>query len=230
MTYKQGELEFRWCDDIGMFAFDRPIHDIPEEGIEGSCEHKTTYCADHCYNNKLYKLYPDMYKRDVRNELAWQAVDGVAIKAQLNRKRRSTQRIRGCTRGENFKDVSDISRWMDILYHNPHTDWWMPTKAWRDPLLYQYIMKCIKPHPNVVVLASTDLTTHKDDWDGLVYHGWSTMFFGDNDMTHLHDGKAMFKCPKTWKDNMDGHCDICKAGCFRELTLADTVHVHLKEH
>jgi len=61
---------FRWCDDIGMFASDRPINDVGD--VEGSCIHRSPYCDETCFNIKLYKLYPNMFKRDIRIEKDWQ--------------------------------------------------------------------------------------------------------------------------------------------------------------
>ena len=66
----------RWMADIAMFGIDRPINDISlDDGtiVRGSCNRfKTKYCADTCYNLKLYRLYPNMAKRDIRCEMNWQ--------------------------------------------------------------------------------------------------------------------------------------------------------------
>ena len=72
MTVTTQELNdlFRHCADIGMAATDRPINDT--ENHTGSCDHRTDYCDDTCYNVKLYKLYPNMAKRDDRCETIWQ--------------------------------------------------------------------------------------------------------------------------------------------------------------
>ena len=98
---------FRFCDDIGMFANDRPINDT--ENHTGSCDHRTPFCDDTCYNVKLYKMYPDMAKRDDRCETIWQSLgkhNVQGIKAWLERKRKQTKRVRHMTRGEAIKDVS----------------------------------------------------------------------------------------------------------------------------
>ena len=55
---------WRWCEDIGQFSTDRPINDTKNH--EGSCIHRTPFCNITCYNNKLYKLYPNMHDRDDR--------------------------------------------------------------------------------------------------------------------------------------------------------------------
>ena len=63
-----------WYDDIGMFGINRPINDIPEHNILGSCIHRTSFCDDTCYNLKLYKLYKGMKDKDVRDEKFWQSL------------------------------------------------------------------------------------------------------------------------------------------------------------
>ena len=62
VTTKELNTLFRWCDDIGMFATDRPINNTKD--FEGSCVHRTPFCDVECYNVKLYKLYPAMHNRD----------------------------------------------------------------------------------------------------------------------------------------------------------------------
>jgi len=71
MTVTTTELNdlFRYCEDIGMFATDRPINHT--DNHFGSCVHRTDYCDETCYNVKLYKLYPNMAKRDDRCETIW---------------------------------------------------------------------------------------------------------------------------------------------------------------
>ena len=88
---------FRWCDDIGQFAIDRPINDTNNH--QGSCVHKTEFCMATCFNNKLYKLYPNMHNRDDRIESIWQSLDPLSIKPFLQRKRKQTKRVRFMTRG-----------------------------------------------------------------------------------------------------------------------------------
>ena len=78
MLYTKNELNdmIRWGGDIGMFQIDRPINNIPlADGtfIQGSCnKYKTSFCSETCYNNKLYRLYPNMRGRDIRCERNWQ--------------------------------------------------------------------------------------------------------------------------------------------------------------
>ena len=52
---------FRWCDDIDMFATDRPINDTKD--FEGSCVHRTSFCDKTCYNVKLYIVASLITKR-----------------------------------------------------------------------------------------------------------------------------------------------------------------------
>ena len=61
----------RWCADIGMWSLDRPINDIPNTNITGSCVNRTSFCDATCYNNKLYRMFPAMLTKDIRNEEFW---------------------------------------------------------------------------------------------------------------------------------------------------------------
>jgi len=231
MTSTNGNLELRYCEDIDMFAWDRPINDIPEHDIEGSCLHATDYCKATCYNNKLYKVYKNMVVKDVRNEIAWQAMQPNQVAKQLNRKLKPTNRVRGCTRGENIKDVSDVYRIANLARATPNTDYWIPVRAWRDPELKALIEEVLFPIGNVVVNASTDPSTTIEEWHMLEDDGWSIMNFGNSD-THTPTGSRMFKCPKTQGNHgkgIKGHCSTCKAGCFKKITMGIPSIVQLGE-
>lgn len=215
-----GQLELRYCEDIGMFAWDRDYE---------SCRHRTVYCTNHCYNNKLYKVYHNMYGKDVRNEIAWSKVSGVALRQQLVRKRKQTQRVRGCTRGENVSTIADIDRIIDLSQENPDTTFWLPTRGWRDPILNLLIRQKLWPLTNVVVNASTDPDTSIEEWEMLERDGWSIMFFGDDNMKVTPLGSKMFQCPKTFK-GLKGHCEVCKGGCLSKVVLGKPSYVILSEH
>lgn len=219
----------RWCEDIGMFATDRPINDIPGTGVEGSCVHATDFCKGSCYNVKLYTMYPNMVERDVRLENEWRGVSGAAVAKALERKRKQTKRARFMTRGEAFKDYADVERVRRILDATPETLWWCPTRAWRNPLLRIMVEQLAREFSNFVPLASMDPTNTPEEWNDLKASGWSTMFFGDDDMRETPNGDRMFLCPKTHK-GMKGHCSVCKAGCFAKATLGRRVDVHLSSH
>ena len=219
---------FRWCDDIGQFAIDRPINDTKNH--QGSCIHRTEFCNITCFNNKLYKLYPNMHNRDDRIESIWQSLDPLSIKPFLQRKRKQTKRVRFMTRGEAFATWSDVLKIKSILEDNPDTEWWIPTRAWRDPILKSLIEEMIMPLKNAAVNASVDPSNTKDEWQMLRVDRWNVMFYGDEDLTSVPDSDIkMFLCPKTHK-KLKGHCDICKAGCFSPLTLQRQQFVHLSQH
>jgi hypothetical protein len=216
--------ETRFCEDIGMLAIDRPI---PE-----TCVHRTSFCDATCYNNKLYRIYPRMRDKDERNEEFWQQLDGEQLAGILSRSRyfkaQEKKRVRLMTRGEAFKDFSDIERVKDLALKNPDTEFWIPTRAWRHPLLRLVIEREIMHLHNVRLLASTDPTTSAEEWESLKLDGWNTMFYGDDDMTVTPNGDRMFLCPKTHK-KLKGHCGICKAGCFKPQSKG-RVDVHLSRH
>ena len=216
---------FRYCNDIGMFASDRPINDVGS--VKGSCDHRTNFCDDTCYNVKLYRIYPNMGKRDERCEREWQQVSGDAVRTYLSRKKKQIKRARHMTRGEAIKDLSDIYRVKDIALATPDTTWWIPTRAWRNTLLRELIQIELFPITNIALNASLDPSNTQDEEDGLIDDGWNIMFYGD-DTKYAGKGEA-FKCPKTWK-KMSGHCAVCKAGCFSQTTIGKRVTVHLSSH
>ena len=239
----------RWCEDIGQFAIDRRMFDVVDEHnkllASGSCSFATSWCLEECYNFKLHKMFPNMEKKDIRNEKNWQKITGKDIFTLLSRKRKSIKRFRGCTRGENIKDLKDIDRWEDIAIENPDTEIWIPTKAWRDPFLKQEIEERLFPFTNLAINASVDPTTTEKQWIDLIEAGWSTMFVGDDERKTNPLGEPLFKCPKTgvfklkasdseeeaaWKKKNKGHCGICKAGCFGNVTLKRRTDTLLYEH
>jgi len=214
---KTMQHEIRWVDDIGMFASDRSRED--------SCIHATDYCREKCYNAKLEKVFK-LSSKDIRNDVYWKALNGDILLSTLKRRKKSIDRFRFQTRGETIKDFHDIDKIKDICIKNPQTIFWMPTRAWRDPLLFARINSELQDLTNIRILASMDPTNTTDEWEMVKSNGWSTMFFGDNGLTHTLNGDRVFKCPKTHKD-LKGHCSICKAGCFNSKKRVD---VHLKQH
>jgi hypothetical protein len=218
-TMKQSTLatEMRYCADIGMWAIDRPI--------SSSCVHRTTFCDANCYNHKLYAMYGAMHGKDTRNEIAWTANAVEGLGKTLARKRKgSKSRARLMTRGEAFSDHADIARVEAILQATPETVWWIPTRAWRNALLWSRVEDLAARYSNVRVLASLDPSNSAEDWAGL--DAASIMFFGDDAVaSRPSNGERMFKCPKTHA-HLSGHCAICKAGCFSSRRVS----IHLKAH
>ena len=116
-------VEHRYCADLDMFAIDRPINTIRDDGgkviAKGSCVWKTEPCSE-CFNLKFMRMYKrDIDGKDVRNERSWQGLTGKALRVTLDRKRKQTDRVRLMTRGEPFRDPSDIIRARDLLTENP---------------------------------------------------------------------------------------------------------------
>lgn len=202
----------RFVEDIGMFCLDRPI--------ESSCVHRTEYCESNCYNNKLYKLYPAMYGKDVRNEAYWAWLDGKKLAAELSKRRKFKKRVRLMSRGEAFSNYGDLEKVKSFLIENPDTEIWVPTRAWRNPLLRVRIENEIMGLPNAFVMASLDPSNTADEIYDLKAAGWSTIYFGDDAET---DGR--YKCPKTW-NGAKAFCAKCKKGCFS----SNRVDIHLKSH
>jgi len=175
--------------------------------------------------NKLERAFGHaIHPKDVRNDQAWSNIMENDHTDIFKGKRRQTQRARLMSRGEAFKDFSDIKRVQRLANQTPDTLWWIPSRAWRDATLWADVERLEKITPNLRILASVDPSNTAEEWEHLAER--SIMFFGDDDMTTAPTGERMFLCPKTHK-HMDGHCAICKGGCFR----ADKkVVVHLKQH
>ena len=202
--------------DIGMFAWERS---------RKSCVHRSKFCAANCYNKKLYRTFPNMVKQESLLDEAWDTFDYANLRRELLNKHKQTKRVRGCTRGENFKDADDVIKMYYIVMLNPDTVFWLPTRAWRDASLKRSIEGTIMKLPNARVQASMDPSNTLADWYMVINRGWSTMFFGDDDMLETPLGNRMIKCQKTHK-HLKGVCATCKRGCFS----ANQNHVHLKQH
>jgi len=202
-----------------MFTIDRSRED--------SCIHKTKFCDDTCFNNKLERVFKQMLTKDVKNDEAWLDNDTKGLAKTLSRKRNQTTRVRLMSRGEAFKDTDDIVRVMHILRDNPNSNFWIPTRAWREPALWDKIKIIPRLFKNATILWSFDPSNTLDEWQQSVDTDNSVMFYGDDEFLSdpITNGK-MFMCPKTHKD-LKGHCSICKGGCFRKDRR--TV-VHLKQH
>lgn len=220
-------MNIDFYDDIGMFAINRPIND--HSTVEGSCVHRTEFCNQTCYNMKLYNLYPKMKGRDVKDEEQWQGISGLKVLNALSKKRKSTKRVRLMSRGEAIKDETDIPRIFDICINTPDTDWWMPTRSWRNKELRIKAEAALFPLANLAILASTDPTTSEAEQQMLEKRGWSTMFYGLDGALSTTEGTKRFKCPKTW-GKVKGACMVCLNGCFKPITKGEQVHVHLKRH
>ena len=204
------KAEIRFCDDIEMLAIDRG---------RKSCVHATEFCKKACFNNKLYRIYPAMTGKDLRNDSYWQALTGDKLAETLKKSRKNTARFRLMTRGEAFSTMADIDKVADLLRKSPNTLFWIPTRAWRNAEMRQAI-DSIREMPNSRILASIDPSNSPNEINEIVAAGWSTMFFGNNNECPTN----AIKCPKTWEKIV--HCMTCSTGCFK----ASQVHVWLKSH
>jgi len=236
----------RWCADIGMWSLDRPINDIPNTNITGSCVNRTSFCDATCYNIKLYRMFPAMLTKDIRNEEFWQSLSTtrlhtygtqahtydhpslVSLRKKFKNSRRQTKRVRLMTRGEGIKDKSDVQRIRILCEEFPDVIWWLPTRAWRDIELRGLIARYLMPLPNLALNASLDPTNTENEIRLLKSDGWNTMFYGDDTRTTMNE-KRMFMCPKTHK-KLTNHCGICKGGCFSLSSIGRRTDVHLSQH
>jgi hypothetical protein len=233
----------RWCSDIGMWSLDRPINDIPNTNITGSCVNRTSFCDVTCYNLKLYRMFPAMLTKDIRNEEFWQSLPTTrrhtygnpsleSLRKKFKNSRRQTKRVRLMTRGEGIKDKSDVQRVRILCEEFPDIIWWLPTRAWRNAELRDLVQRYLMPLPNLALNASLDPTNTENEIRLLTADGWSTMFYGDDTREYsptMRGMERMFKCPKTHK-KLKNHCGICKGGCFGLTSIGRRTDVHLSQH
>jgi hypothetical protein len=205
----------RWCKDIDMFAIDRP---------KSSCLWKTKFCKEHCYNNKFYKMAKiKLELRDKKNETFYSNIFGTDLNIILSRKRKPTDRFRLCTRGEPITGSYDIYQLKDWARYNPRTQFWVPTRAWRNTNLKCLIEKHLFNVDNVFIQASLDPSNTQAEVDDLIKRGWSTSFFG-NDNVYPFKNVNYVKCPLKWSHT--GSCSTCTVACFNPKQT----HHWLKEH
>jgi hypothetical protein len=162
-----------------------------------------------------------MIKRDRFNLEAFTNCNVQDFVNALSGKRiRQVKRFRFATRGEVFYSSANILKVAEIAEAMPGTIFWIPTRAWRNPVRRAEIMTHLFPLPNVRVMASIDPSNSPAEISVLKTENWSTIFFGDN--AQLED---RLMCPKTWH-HIKGCCAKCECGCFS----TKRVDVHLKEH
>lgn len=213
------KTEIRWCSDIGLYVLDRS---------KDSCAYRTPFCVLNCYNNKMYKIFKNMLKKDVRNEAYWASLTVKEFARGLRFKRHSIARFRFCARGEPFDDGSAVLKIADIVSSFPNIMFQIPTRAWRSPLMKGLIERKVMRFPNAKVIASIDPSNTEQELNSA--HDWGTFFFGNNEH-HPYEDDMLYgqsnivKCPKTWR-GMKGHCEVCKVGCFNK----EIKDVWLKQH
>lgn len=208
---------FRWVKDLGMFTTDRD---------KKSCKWRTKAC-EKCYNNKLYVTFPKMHQRDEVNEFFWQHLDEKVFARYMGPKRtKQTEYFRFQTRGETFKTLKDVDKVYKIVKANPEIKFWIPTRAWRNDRIGFEIMSLLFPLKNAYIQASTDVYTLDKEWKRLKDSGWSTLFYGVNDLNYTPNGDKMFKCPKTF----EGKKAVCPAcpGCFSDQRTDTILRDHSK--
>ncbi len=212
-----------WNQGIEMWAIDRPV---------ASCTHCTSFCRKHCYTRKAYTQYHHiMPVSDIKNEYRWSMMTGDKIAAEIagrnQRARvRAVSRVRFCTKGEPFSEIKDIELVKDIAVKNPEVLFWIPTRAWRHQQFRVKIEDTLLDIGNLRIMASLDPSNTRTEAQSLKESGWSTMFFGIDDVEEAESNfKIKFaKCPKT-HEGRHGSCQTCGL-CF----VKKQINVHLRQH
>jgi len=195
-----------------------------------SCIHRSEYCNMHCYNNKMYKVFKLMYPADEKNEYYWNN-GNIAHDVKKYFQRRKTKRIRFMSRGEAFKNISDIYKVQSIIKENKDIVFHIPTRAWRNKDLYVLITNELhNKFNNVRIFASIDPSNKIDEILKASKFCNGTMFFGDNDLHPLQVQQEAFKitnCPKTWNKHKKVTCKNCMH-CYN--VKKQNLHIWLKQH
>jgi len=213
-----------YSPDIGLYHLDR---------ARVSCRHQTPFCNRHCYMKKLYALQsPELFRAvQARLEREWQEMTPERFGSLLRRRKHPLQRFRFASQGEMFSTPLDVAKVASIIEAFPGILFWAPTRAWRSPALRALISGRVMTLPNARILASLDPSNTSEEFRGLVSDGWSTTFFGIDDVDSLQQrlfygwASGGYHCPKTWQKRK-GSCAVCMGGCFSR----DQVHVYLKRH
>lgn len=213
----QGNDNMKLCKILGIPVINRSMD---------SCSFKTSFCSEHCYNNKFLKSFSrDMLKSAINDENYWNSLSPSILKADLSHIRVSNNRIRLAGRGEVFDNKENVMKVKSFMEYLSKYLFWIPTRAWKAKKLKVLIERELKILPNNRIMASIDPSNTQKEIDSLKGSNWSTMFFGDN-----NDTEGRVKCPKTWLKKkgittMHRTCRYCNI-CFGK----ERVDVHLKKH
>jgi len=210
-------LGLRQVADLGLWVLDNSID---------SCKYKTKACKK-CYNLKclIYKGFRAAWVAGGKDSRAWQGATSEAFDG--------LRRVRLCTRGEAFEDVTQVDRVARWIADNPNTKYWIPTRAWRNSSMREYLEKKIMPLKNARLQASLDRYTIQH-YESLKASGWSTMYFDHENLDPNFDNAV--KCRKTWDKLINPKtgrtigrkavCQRCRKGCFSDTR----VDIWLKYH
>jgi hypothetical protein len=162
-------------------------------------------------------------ERRLRSE--WEELTPERFGELLRRRKHPTDRIRFAAAGEALATPADVTRVESIIRAFPSIRFWIPTRAWRSPILRDLIRGRLMTLRNAKVLGSVDPSNTTEEINGLASDAWSLMYFGNDSPEKGSVFAGWYRCPKTWQ-HRHGFCRVCSRGCFRE----GQVHVHLKKH
>ena len=219
----------RFIPEIGLWSFSRGKH---------TCRWPSGWCSRNCYATKFYKLGWAREEYDRPDDEWWMTHNAEAIAKEILRvasdDNGAPDRFRFSVKGEIWTATCDVVKVGKIASLLPSTRFWIPTRAWHDHAMRNYIERIAAHHPNIHALASVDPDTTLGELAQLRADGWSLVFAGDNargqmllDVDGLRENPTdgMHRCVKTW-DQESGHCAECDEGCFS----LGRREIHLKKH
>lgn len=220
----------RFVPEIGLWSFSRG---------RSTCRFKTPWCERKCYAQKFYRLGWARDEYDRLDEVYWRTSSALMIASEINGAvpEDLPRRFRFSVKGEIWVIPRDVVMVHEILRLCPGIDFWIPTRAWQNDVMFGAIYSLQAERENARVMCSVDPSVPLWQVEKLRHHGMSIVFTGDNEdadqMLLLPDGigtavkytSEMHRCEKTWQQRT-GHCAVCEDGCFS----SDRVEVHLKEH
>lgn len=224
-----GHEFIRFIPEIGLWSFSRGRH---------TCRWQSAWCRRFCYAKKLYALKWANDECDRQDDEWWMTRNAEAIAKEILRVASDDNgppdRFRFAVKGETWTATCDVVKVGKIASLLPSTHFWIPTRAWHDHAMRNYIERIAAHHPNIHALASVDPDTTLGELAQLRADGWSLVFAGDNgcgqmlldgDSARENPTDGMHRCEKTWEQR-SGHCEVCVDGCFSPGRM----EIHLKQH
>ena len=178
-----------------------------------SCPTKTSWCEKHCYAKRLENQYPNVKQayNDNFNAITDKTftTDMVTEIKKYNKSNIFRLHVSG-----DMLNVAYIYKWISIAKQLPNITFYGYTRAWEDTNLLPHL-GILNKQPNVVLFASTDITTTKN-----TPKTFRVAYAGDNKPTNIQSTT----CPQ--QTNKVDTCLDCKL-CF---TKKAKTNIYFRTH